>query len=131
MKISKRTVWILSAALLFWVVACASAGTPQKRVIIRIEVKPPDTALIKSLVEEGESLRIEDHTNDKIYAFKPDVNSSPPKIQVFQIQKDASSGKETEVLLEEASIASIGPSSSPTKVLNGSYVVRILQVIKP
>src|SRR3954467_2995481 len=88
------SVALLTAASLILAIACASGAPAQpKRTLIRVEVKSPETSTIKSLVEEGESLRIEDHSADRVYAFKPIVSSEPAKVQVFRIQKEAS-GKE-------------------------------------
>jgi hypothetical protein len=106
--------------------ACASYGvSPDKVGLIRIEVTPEGGTPIRSLVEDGQFLRIEEKTGRSL-VFRPDVHSSPAKVRVSEIMKDSSGVERGEQPLDEAEVE-IGASSP--KVVVKTYRVRILEVI--
>jgi hypothetical protein len=92
--------------------------------LIRVEVTPEGGVPIKSLVEEGQPLRIEEK-GGRALAFRPDVHSKPAKMRVFEFVKGPG-GTETERLLDQTDVE-IG--SSAAKPLAKTYMVRILEVI--
>lgn len=105
--------------------ACVSSGVSQGKVaLIRVEVKPEGGVPIKSLVEDGQYLQIEEKTGRSL-AFKPDIHSKPAKIRVFEIKNSDSLGK-GERALDEADVE-VGASSP--KLVAKTYLVRILEVI--
>ena len=131
------TTLLLFAAVLL--MACASAsgvgGTAagnaaedtsgDKIALIRIEVLRPQGPPIKGLVEDGSFLRLENISTGETLAFKPDVHSKPPKIQVLEIKKRAD-GTESMRLVDETEVE-IGAAA--TKPVAKVYSVRILEVI--
>jgi hypothetical protein len=105
---------------------CASGSALQSKVsLIRVEVKPEGTGPIKSLVEDGQYLRIEEKTG-RTLAFKPDVHTRPAKIRVFEILKSPDGTEKGEQPLDEAEVE-IGASSP--KLVAKTYLVRILEVV--
>lgn len=117
---------LLCAFILSLSFVCAAYGiSPDKVGLIRIEVTPEGGGPIKSLVEDGQFLRIEEKTGRSL-AFKPDVHGGPAKIRVFEITKNAEGVDKGEQLLDETEVA-IGASSP--KLVAKTYLVRILEVI--
>lgn len=110
--------------------ACAGGSgmaTTQKGSLIRMEVVGPQGPPIKSIIEEGSFLRLQDNASGRALAFKPDVHTSPAKVQVYQIEK-GTDGAESLRLLDEAEVK-IG--SAESKTVAKVYSVRILEVIHP
>jgi hypothetical protein len=105
--------------------ACASSSaSPGKVALIRVEVTPEGGGPIKSLVEEGQPLRIEEK-GGRALAFRPDVHSKPTKMRVYEVLKNPG-GTETEHLLDETEVE-VGAAAA--KPLAKTYSVRILEVI--
>jgi hypothetical protein len=126
------TLLLFAAVLLMACVSASGVGGPaagnaagDKVDLIRIEVIRPQGAPIKGLVEDGSFLRLENLSTGETLAFKPDVHSKPPKIQVLEIKK-ATDGTESMRVVDEIEVE-IGAAA--TKPVAKVYAVRILEVI--
>ncbi len=105
--------------------SAASRPSSEEPTLIRIEVIRREGPPIKSLVEDGSVLRLQDNATGKAVAFKPDVHARPAKIQVFQIEKGAN-GAESMRLLDEADVRIGATETTPVAEI---YAVRIVEVI--
>ncbi len=102
-------------------------GAIRDRVeLLRIEVTPEGGGSIKSLVEDGQFLRIEEWRTGRSLTFRPDVHSSPANMQVFEVLRNPDGSERGEQLLDEADLE-IGASSP--KPIAKTYLVRILEVV--